>query len=247
MRKDRFYRIIKEIKSGSVKNAKDRKEVLKKAYEFADREDLLRYFLKFEGKEAVIQNEEIFERFIEENLGCGFEKYGEYESKKDLALIYKNTKAKNLHTSDITIIHRKRNALPQIFYDGFEPEIDGRIVVVENYESFLRIDFELFEEVDFIYLGGYSNKKTAEFLKDKDILFFGDFDFFGMMIFDVLECKSKEFFIPDNLEEFFKKYPNQKLYLEQRYIENKVKKVDKVYKLIKKYAAVVEQEVLNKL
>ncbi|WP_456480080.1 Wadjet anti-phage system protein JetD domain-containing protein [Nautilia sp.] len=246
MREDRFYRIIKEIKSGSVKNAKDRRDILKKAYEFADREDLLRYFLKFEGKEAVIKDEGIFERFIKNYLGCGFEKYGEYESKKDLALVYKNTKAKNLHTSDITIIHRKRDSLPQIFYDAFKPEINGRVVVVENYESFLRIDFEWFEEVDFIYLGGYSNKKTAEFLKDKDVLFFGDFDFFGMMIFDVLECKSKEFFIPDNLEELFKKHPNQDLYLKQRFIEDKVKKVDEVYKLIKKHAAVVEQEVLNK-
>jgi len=246
MREDRFYRIIKEINSGSVKNAKNRKDILKKAYEFADREDLLRYFLKFDGKEAIIQDKEIFGKFVEDFLGCRFEKYGEYDSKKDLALIYKNTKAKNLHTSDITIIHRKRHKLPQIFYKDFKPEINGRIVVIENYESFLLIDFDLFEEEDFIYLGGYSNKKTAEFLKDKDILFFGDFDFFGMMIFDSIECKNKEFFIPTNLEELFKKYPNQKLYLEQRYIEDKVKKVDKVYKLIKKYAAIVEQEVLNK-
>ncbi|MEO1923532.1 MAG: Wadjet anti-phage system protein JetD domain-containing protein, partial [Nautiliaceae bacterium] len=246
MTKDRFYRIIKEIKSGRVENSKDRKDVLKKAYEYADREDLLRYFLTFRGKEAFINNEEIFERFIEENLGCKFEEYKEFDSKKELALVYKDTKAKNLHTGNITIIHRKRNNLPQIFYDDCEPQISGRVVVIENYESFLRLNFDLFEEEDFIYLGGFSNKKTAEFLKDKDILFFGDFDFYGMMIFDSIKCKNKEFFAPENLEELFIKYPNQKLYLKQRFIEERVKKVDILYELIKKHSAIVEQEVLNK-
>jgi len=245
MTKNRFYRIIKEIKNGSVESAKDRRDLVKLIDEFSKKEDVFRYFVKFRGKEAIVNDEKIFERFIEENLGCKFEEYGKYESKKELAKIFKDTKAKNLHTSDITIIHRKRNALSQIFYDDFEPEISGRIVVVENYESFLRLNFDLFKEVDFIYLGGYSNKKTAEFLRDKDILFFGDFDFYGMIIFDSIKCKSKEFFVPENLEELFIKYPNQKLYLKQRFIEERVKKVDVVYELIKKYLAVVEQEVLN--
>jgi len=245
MTKNRFYRIIKEVKNGSVENSKDRKDLLKLIDEFSKKEDVFRYFVRFKGKKAIINDENIFEKFIKNNLGCKFEEFGEIDSKKELAKIYKDTKAKNLHTSDITIIHRKREKLPQIFYDDFEPEISGRVVVVENYESFLRINFNLFREEDFIYLGGYSNKKTAEFLRDKDILFFGDFDFYGMIIFDSIKCKSKEFFVPENLEELFIKYPNQKLYLKQRFIEERVKKVDVVYELIKKYLAVVEQEVLN--
>ena len=246
MTKNRFYRIIKEVKNGIVESAKDRRDLVKLIDEFSKKEDVFRYFVRFRGKEVIINDEKIFERFIEENLGCKFEKFGEVDSKKELSEIYKDTKAKNLHTSNITIIHRKRYALPQIFYDDYKPQISGRVVVVENYESFLRLNFNLFKEEDFIYLGGFSNKKTAEFLRDKDILFFGDFDFFGMMIFDSIKCKSKEFFIPENLEELFIKYPNQKLYLKQRFIEERVKKVDVVYELIKKHSAVVEQEVLNK-
>ena len=245
MTKNRFYRIIKEIKSRIVENSKDRKDLVKLIDEFSKKEDVFRYFVRFRGKEAIVNDEEIFERFIKSILGCKFEEFGVVESKKELAKIFKDTKVKNLHTSDITIIHRKREKLPQIFYDDFEPEISGRVVVVENYESFLRLNFDLFKEVDFIYLGGFSNKKTADFLRDKDILFFGDFDFYGMIIFDSIKCKSKEFFVPENLEELFIKYPNQKLYLKQRFIEERVKKVDVVYELIKKYLAVVEQEVLN--
>ena len=181
MTKNRFYRIIKEVKNGSVENSKDRKDLVKLIDEFSKKEDVFKYFVRFRGKEAIVNDEEIFERFIEENLACKFEDFGEVESKKELAEIFKDTKAKNLHTSDITIIHRKREKLPQIFYDDFEPEISGRVVVVENYESFLRVDFKF-----------------------------------------------------------------QKLNLKQRYIEDKVSKINNVYKLIKKHAAVVEQEVLNK-
>jgi hypothetical protein len=245
MTKNRFYRIIKEVKNGIVENSKDRKDLVKIIDEFSKKEDVFRYFVRFKGKEAVVNDEDIFEKFIENILGCKFEEFGKVESKKELVEIFKDTKAKNLHTSDITIIHRKRNALPQIFYDNFKPEISGRVVAVENYESFLKIDFDLFKEEDFIYLGGFPNKKTAEFLEDKGVLFFVDFDFYGMSIFDSVKCKSKEFFVPENLEELFMKYSNQKLYLKQRFQERQVKKVDEVYKFIKKYSSVVEQEILN--
>ena len=95
MTKNRFYRIIKEVKNGSVENSKDRKDLLKLIDEFSKKEDVFKYFVRFRGKKAVINDENIFERFIKNNLGCKFEEFGEIESKKDLAKIYKDTKAKN--------------------------------------------------------------------------------------------------------------------------------------------------------
>ena len=51
----------------------------------------------------------------------------------------------------------------------------------------------------------------------------------------------------ENYESFLRvDFKFQKLYLKQRYIEDKVSKINNVYKLIKKHAAVVEQEVLDK-
>ena len=128
------------------------------------------------------------------------------------------------------------------------PEIDGKIVVVENYETFLRIDFDMFSEKDFIYLGGYSNKKVSEFLENKEVLFFGDFDFAGIMIFNSLKCKNKKFFIPDNLEEKFN-IASQMLYQKQRKLAENLeldKNTEIVYNLCMKYAKCLEQEVYNK-
>jgi len=248
LQKQRFYRIISEIKKGIVNSKKDRDDVFSLAKDFWEIEDEFKYFLTFDEKFPKINNKETFEKFVEKYLGCKFEEYKEFETKKELAKIFKDTKAKNLHTSNITIIHRKRDKLPQIFYEDYEPKTNGKIVVVENYESFLKIDFNLFKEEDFIYLGGYSNKKTAQFLKDKEILFFGDFDFFGIKIFNSITAKSKKFFIPNNLEETFKKYPNKELYLNQKYIDKYLDYscCEEVYNLIKKYSACVEQEIYNK-
>jgi 5S rRNA maturation endonuclease (ribonuclease M5) len=126
--------------------------------------------------------------------------------------------------------------------------VDGKIVVVENYETFLRIDFDMFSEKDFIYLGGYSNKKVSEFLENKEVLFFGDFDFAGIMIFNSLKCKNKEFFIPDNLEEKFN-IASQMLYQKQRKLAENLeldKNTEIVYNLCMKYAKCLEQEVYNK-
>jgi len=245
LRRDRVYRIIKDIKEGRIKTKKDKKDILALVKEFSDKEGESRYFLLFEGSKPRIKDEVVFKKFVKYYLGCYFEEFEEVKSKKELIEVFKNSKLKNIHTSDITIVHRKRGRLPQIFYDEFEPRVNGRVVVVENYESFLRINFDLFDEEDFVYLGGFCNKKTAKFLENKDILFFGDFDFYGMMIFDTLKAKSKDFFIPTNLEYLFENYSNKELYLNQKFIENKVKKVNSVYKLIKKYLGVVEQEILN--
>ncbi|NPA87431.1 MAG: hypothetical protein GXO01_01875 [Epsilonproteobacteria bacterium] len=247
MRKDRFYRIIKEIKNGIVENGGDRSAILKLAKEYSKKEDAdITYFISFEDKKAIVKDTQTFDGFIRYYLGCGFEEYVGFESKKDLAKVMKNTKAKNIHTSDSTLLHRKKGALPVVYYDSFEPKTGLKIVAIENYETFLYIDFNMFKQEDFVYLGGYPNKKTAKFLEDKEVLFFGDFDFYAMMIFESLKCKNKEFFIPENLEEYFKKYGNKELYLKQRFIEKSVVKIKEVYGLIKKYSAVLEQEVFEK-
>jgi hypothetical protein len=122
-------------------------------------------------------------------------------------------------------------------------------VVVENFESFLKVDFSLFDEDWFLYLGGESNKRVREFLKDKDVLAFVDFDFFGISIFENLRCKTKKLFLPPNLEELIVKYGSVDLYEEQRFKASKLKldtfESEKLFDLIMKHSKCLEQEILD--
>ena len=107
----------------------------------------------------------------------------------------------------------------------------------------------MFEEEWFLYLGGESNKRVREFLKDKDVLAFVDFDFFGISIFENLSCNTKKLFLPPNLEELIVKYGSVDLYEEQRFKASKLKldtfESEKLFNLIMKHSKCLEQEILD--
>ncbi|MBN2782430.1 MAG: hypothetical protein JXQ66_04250, partial [Campylobacterales bacterium] len=99
---------------------------------------------------------------------------------------------------------------------------------------------------NFVYLGGFANTLTREFLKDKDVVFFLDFDIEAIRIYDSFECKSKKFFRPDDIEDYFQNYSNQTLYKKQRKsLPDAHKELDWLIKLITKYSVVVEQEAIR--
>lgn len=126
-----------------------------------------------------------------------------------------------------------------------------KIVVIENAESFLHINSNSynFPYENFIYLGGQANTLTREFLKNKTLLFFIDFDIVSMNIYEDFSCHKKELFIPHDLEEkyFMENKANQTLYKKQReqLRDNYGDEASRVIKLIKHYHAVVEQEVVQ--
>jgi len=245
----RFKRIVNEILKGEVYKKIDRDEILKEAKEFIKKEDY-NIFLAFSGKNVKILDKKVFEKFVFWKLNIksweDFEK--EVKSKKESIEVYNNSKRKNIHTDENTIIFRKKNKRAEIFYKEF-PQNIKRVVAVENYESFLKVDFSLFEEENFLLLDGFANSLTQEFLKDKEVLFFVDFDFFGIEIFNNIKCKSKELFLPENLESLLIKYGNRDLYKNQLFkrenlnLENKNAK--HLYNLINQHSKCLEQEILN--
>jgi len=98
----------------------------------------------------------------------------------------------------------------------------------------------------FIYLGGMSNSATRDFLKDKDVTFFLDYDIEAIRIYDSFKCQQKKFFRHPKLEEYFSstKFNNEPLYRKQ--LSSLPKSHDELQwliDLIKKHSAVVEQEV----
>ena len=154
---------------------------------------------------------------------------------------------------DKTLLFKNRFYPAQLFTQQDISKINtiDSIIVIENAESFLYIEKNqyTFPYENYIYLGGHTNTLTREFLKDKTLLFFVDFDIVSMNMYEDFICHKKELFIPYNLEKkyFIENEPNHSLYKKQRkYLRvNYSNETTKVIDLIKKYHAVVEQEIVQ--
>jgi len=150
-----------------------------------------------------------------------------------------------------TIFYKKRGEKPTLYKKDEVAELNNisEFVAVENGESFLNI-----EKVDglknfqhFIYLGGTGNILTREFLQNRKVLFFLDFDISSMNIFEDFKAKDKKLFTPPNLEFLLQNYGNAKLYLKQRTFLRQNYSINSkmVINFILKYSLVLEQEILH--
>jgi len=244
--KERFKKIVKMILNDEKILKKDRKDFEKILKDYRNLNDKSLFFIFRDYKGHIIDKKE-FENFVFNflNIKNWDDFYKTPSSQKECVEIYNDSKRENLHTSNRIIIYRKKYQLPIILKDYPKTK---KVVLVENFDTFIDLPFELFDEEDFIYLNGFSNKKVREFIKNKEILFFGDFDFFGINIFDSLECLKKEYFIPYNLEGLFKIYGNQKLYLNQKPYAKRIdnKNANYIFDLCEKYCKCLEQNILNK-
>ncbi len=162
-----------------------------------------------------------------------------------------DSKSRYIKVFDKVVIFKSINQEPKIYkdIDKIKP-LNLPIVAVENGESFLEIDNFLsrFGYKQAVYLGGMSNSATRRFLEDKDVIFFLDYDIEAIRIYDSFKCKSKRFFKYPDIEEIFanKRYQNIELYKRQLYnLPKEHNELNWLIKLIKKYSAVIEQEVLR--
>ena len=125
---------------------------------------------------------------------------------------------------------------------------DTPILAVENGETFLNI-YDIaskFGYDQFLYLGGMSNSATREFLKDKEVTFFLDYDIEAIRIYDSFKCRSKSFFKHPKLENYSSnaKYRNEELYRKQlSSLPATHDELQWLTDLINQYSAVIEQEV----
>jgi len=160
-----------------------------------------------------------------------------------------DSKSRYISVFDGAVIFQYGDDQPKIYTNPNEIFLkNSRILVVENAESYLRIFSTIvkygFDQ--FIYLGGMSNSATREFLKDKDVTFFLDYDIEAIRIYDSFECRSKSFFKHPELENYFSniKYQNEALYRKQlSSLPEFHTELQWLIDLIGKYSAVIEQEV----
>jgi len=148
------------------------------------------------------------------------------------------------------VIYQIGNENPVLYRTYHEIKSKGKILAVENGETFLNIypTMSKFGFNEFVYLGGMSNTATRNFLQDKEVVFFLDYDIEAIRIYDSFKCKSKKFFRHPKIEQLFgnKKIINEKLYRKQ--LKNMPSDHDELgwlLKLIRNHSAVLEQEVFN--
>ncbi len=143
--------------------------------------------------------------------------------------------------------------------DYFKVPEDIVIVGFENFENFRKISLagKYFANGSYLFVSRYLNKSKS-FQKwlatnNNPYIHFGDFDLAGIHIY-LKEIKVHvngpcSFFIPENIEQLFMEFGNRQRFIDQanRYNHDDFlyhPEVSELYKLILKYKAGVDQEIL---
>lgn len=213
------------------------------------------------GQRATIHDIDKFFEFVSESLlnNIGVSSFGEIKtifeatsSREEAAKVTGDSKNSITKVFGGVVIYQKENENPVLYKNYLDINTKGRILAVENGETFLNIYpiMSKFGFNEFVYLGGFSNTATKEFLKDKDVVFFLDYDIEAIRIYDSFTCKKKEFFKHPNIEKEFQKEQkearNEELYRKQlKNIPNEHNELNWLLELIKNNSLVVEQEVFN--
>jgi len=217
------------------------------------------YFIEFKlrQKSKVLDWEKFF-LFLSEvgNNGKTISSFEDIERLLALATTrqenIKNTgdsKSRYISVFDGVVIFQDGDKEPKLYKNSKEIVLrDTPVLAVENGETFLNIyDFAYkFGYDQFVYLGGMSNCATREFLKDKNVTFFLDYDIEAIRIYDSFKCRSKRFFRHPELENYFAntKYQNEELYRKQlSVLPVKHDELQWLIDLINQYSAVIEQEI----
>lgn len=131
-----------------------------------------------------------------------------------------------------------------------------KLLAIENWEPFYRADYTLAPmPIMVIYLSGNVSDMTINALKmfrhpPESVLHFGDFDWEGLYIFQRLQkaLPLARLYIPENIDDLFRKYGNRKLVEKQKIkagFDLKNQRCLPVVKLIEETNFGLEQEIMD--
>lgn len=233
------------------------KELSQLAFKYQSENEI--HFLHVKrGEKAIVKNQELFFRFLSETQSVTIKSFEDIanilnaSSRSDNIKFSGDSKSNFIRVFDNVVVVKKRGEIAKLYQSADLDELAriDHFLAVENGETFLNIDkiADNFDEDFFVYLSGYANTLTRNFLKAKEVTFFVDYDIEGMNIYESFKCKRKHLHIPKEIESYFlnENYNNAVLYKKQRarMKENYSKDVMPVIDLIQKYHTVVEQEIL---
>jgi hypothetical protein len=234
------------------------KRLIELANDFQNENEL--YFLSVKHRQKPqIVDMELFFRFLSQINELEINSFEDIEyylqkaqTRKESIEKCTNSKAYYAKVFDKVTVFQKQDENPVLYKDIFKIPFDPskQILAVENGESFLNIYAVMskFGFEQFVYLGGFPNSLTKEFLKDKDVVFFLDYDIEAIRIYDSLQCEKKEFFKHPDIQSYFenKNYLNKSLYKEQRArLPKEHEQLQWLIELIKKHSGVIEQEIVS--
>ncbi len=213
------------------------------------------FLLGRRGERVQLLNEEAFLRFLSETVQMPLESFEAIEralgaqNRAENIAATGDSKSSTVAPFARTLLLRRVGELPALYR---EPDLKRladirRVVAVENAESFL--DFETldrhFQPQTFVYLGGQPNAVTREFLSNREVLFFIDWDIVSLNFYDNFGCEAKSLFIPENFDKLLERYGNGPLFLKQRYAlrESYSPEAAPIIEKLKKRAKVLEQEI----
>ena len=208
------------------------------------------------GKRSNILDWEAFFAFLSEVEGKSISSFEDIErllaSTTTRQENIKNTgdsKSRYISVFDGVVIFQHADEEPKLYKNSNQIVVgDTPVLAVENGETFLHI-YDIVSRLgydQYIYLGGMSNSATRAFLKDKNVIFFLDYDIEAIRIYDSFKCRSKSFFRHPELENYFSnaKYQNEELYRKQlSALPTKHDELQWLIDMINQYSAVIEQEV----
>jgi len=218
------------------------------------------YFLNIKhNQKPEIIDEIIFFKFLSEINNLDITSFNDIEFYIEKATTRKESIEKTGNSKDYyakvfdkVIVFQKYQETPKLYKDKNEIIIikDEPVLAVENGESFLNIYrvMKNFGFNQFVYLSGFPNILTKQFLKDKNVVFFLDYDIEAIRLYDSIECREKSFFKYPNIEDYFtnKQYLNRDLYKKQRdKLPTEHNELQWLIDLIKNNNGVIEQEIFN--
>lgn len=216
------------------------------------------YFLDLKyGQRPKITNEQLFFEFLSYESGLTIDSFEDIEPLLEQSVsrkesVEKSGNSKNSYTKvfEKVLLFQQGDNRPKLYVDYSEIVVEGEILAVENAETFLNIYpiMSHFGFKNFLYLGGFPNKLTQAFLRDKDVVFFLDYDIEAIRIYDSIRCEKKSFFKHPDIQYYFQQQSDKDktLYLKQRKaLPTEHSELDWLLQLIRDYSVVVEQEIFD--